>query len=193
MPVNIGQAEPGFEDPLGLMVACHRRIERFLAVLVDLAVRRDGSTLIGSESNAMGVALRYFRDAAPHHTADEEQGLFPALEQVDGRAACDLADLERDHRRAERLHTMVDELGLAWLRHGRLEEPEVRELQTALGELSALYREHIGAEEERVFPRAQQTLSRETLERIGRGMASRRGVAYIPSTVRLRTTTHVDA
>jgi hemerythrin-like domain-containing protein len=133
----------------------------------------------------MENALRYFRHAAPHHTADEECGLFPALEQVGARAACnDLTDLERDHRCAERLHSMVDQLGVTWLEHGTLAESDVRELQSALGDLSALYREHIQIEEERVFPRAR-TLSRDVLESIGRDMASRRGVPYIPPTVRL--------
>jgi len=187
MPVHIGHAEPGFDDPLGLMIACHRRIERFLAVLVELAIRRNGYALTDSESTAMEAALRYFRDAAPHHTADEEHGLFPALKQA-GRGAYELPGLERDHRQAERLHVTVDALGLTWLRRGTLDESEARELQTALGDLSALYREHIETEEQQVFPRAQRALSRESLDRIGREMAFRRGVSYIPQTVQLRVT-----
>ncbi len=188
MPVQIGQAEPGFEDPIGLMVACHRRIERFLAVMIEVAIRRSGSTLTETDRSAMDTALRYFRDAAPHHTADEEYGLFPALAQADGRVVCELPDLERDHRRAERLHSTVDELGLAWLRDDALNESNMRDLQSALDDLAALYREHIRTEEERVFPEAQRTLSQQDLEKIGRDMASRRGIAYIPPTLRLTAT-----
>jgi hemerythrin-like domain-containing protein len=192
MPVHIGHADPGFEDPLGLMAACHRRIERFLAVLVEIAMRRDGCALTGSESSALEAALRYFRYAAPHHTADEEQSLFPALEQA-GHGTRDLPGLQCDHRRAESLHAKADELGLTWLRRGTLDECQARELQTALGDLSALYREHIETEEQRLFPRAQRTLSREALERIGQDMASRRGVSYIPAMVQLRDTARTES
>ena len=188
MPVQIGQAEPGFEDPIGLRVACHRRIERFLAVMIDVAIRRSGSTLTETDRSAMETALRYFRDAAPHHTADEEYGLFPALAQADGQVVRELPDLEHDHRRAERLHSTVDELGLAWLRDDALNESNIRDLQSALDDLAALYREHIRTEEERVFPEAHRTLSQQDLEKIGRDMASRRGIAYIPPTLRLTAT-----
>jgi hemerythrin-like domain-containing protein len=101
---------------------------------------------------------------------------------------CELPDLEHDHRRAERLHSTVDELGLAWLRDDALNESNMRDLQSALDDLAALYREHIRTEEERVFPEAQRTLSQQDLEKIGRDMASRRGIAYIPPTLRLTAT-----
>jgi hemerythrin-like domain-containing protein len=183
MPVHIGQAEPGFEDPLALMAACHRRIERFLAVLVDLATRVHGGTLTASESGALETALRYFRDAAPHHTHDEESCLFPTLEKAGGGDVRYLFDLERDHRRAERLHATADRIGLIWIKQGTLDASRAAALQAALAELSALYREHIRIEEEHVFPSARRTLSREVLERIGRDMAARRGVDYISPTL----------
>ena len=183
MPVNIGNSEPGFDDPVGLMIACHRRIERFLAVLVDLAMRVHGSTLNVTERDALETALRYFRDAAPHHTVDEERGLFPTLAQSADQAVSYLSDLEHDHRRGERLHLAADRLGLKWLRDGTLGDTEVAELQADLAELSALYREHIRIEEEHVFPSARRALPRHVLEKIGRDMASRRGVPYIPPVV----------
>ncbi len=183
MPVHIGQAEPGFEDPVGLMFACHRRIERFLAVLVDIATRSNGCTLNQSEGAAMETALRYFRDAAPHHTADEERGLFPALQHARAGTAHEVSGLEQDHRRAERLHSTVDRLGLDWMRQGTLDETKAGQLRAALGDLAALYRDHIQVEEEHIFPSARKVLSREILEGIGRGMAERRGVRYTPDTV----------
>jgi hypothetical protein len=125
------------------MVACHRRIERFLAVLVDFAIRLDGKMLTESETVAMEAALRYFRDATPHHAADEERGLFPAMQQACPTAVRNLPDLERDHRGAERLHSIVNRLGIRWMQQGTLEQWKVQELQSALADLSALYREHI--------------------------------------------------
>ena len=183
MPVQIGQSEPGFDDPVGLMAACHRRIERFLAVLVDLTIRRGGNGLNRQEKAAMETALRYFRHAAPHHTADEEDGLFLALEK--DRADDDgmISELERDHRRIEGLHKTIDGLGVLWLTAGNLAESKVIRLQAVVGELSALYQDHIRVEEQHIFPRARTSLSREALEVIGRGMAVRRGLSYIPTVV----------
>jgi hemerythrin-like domain-containing protein len=183
MSVQIGQTEPGFDDPVGLLVACHRRIERFLAVLVDLAMRGRGHTLNNSERDAMETALRYFRDAAPHHTADEERGLFPALGKLRTGGERIISELEGDHRKAEELHWTVDRVGLLWITHGTLAERGVLQLQAAVGELSALYLEHIGVEEEHIFPTARTVLSRLVLEDIGRGMAARRGIPYIPAIV----------
>ncbi len=132
----------------------------------------------------METALRYFRDAAPRHTADEEDGLFPALEKDRVDAEGMISELERDHRRAEGLHKTVDSLGQLWLTAGNLAESKVIRLKAALGELSALYQEHIRVEEEHIFPGARTFLSREALEAIGRGMAARRGLSYIPTVVR---------
>ena len=202
MPVYIGQAELSFEDPeadwnsklraVGLMIACHRRIERFIAVLVDLAMRVHWSALTKTESGALETALRYFRDVAPHHTADEESGLFPNLEQPYGGSISYLSDLERDHRRAERLHCTVHRLGLIWRRQVTLDDSNVAKVQSALADLSTLYREHIRIEEQQVFPCARTALSRGVLKRIGGDMASRRGVAYIPPTVRTIATAQME-
>jgi hemerythrin-like domain-containing protein len=178
MAIQIGAAEPGFNDPVGLLTACHRRIERFLGALYRIARDREGQELEQAESDALATALRYFRHAAPHHTADEEQGLFPAMTHVDQQASSALARLEQEHRRADELHAAVDRTGSEWLRAGRLAERQAAELQTALHELSVIYREHIRVEEEEVFPLARRVLSSTDLESIGRDMAARRGVPY---------------
>jgi iron-sulfur cluster repair protein YtfE (RIC family) len=64
---------------------------------------------------ALESALRYFREAAPKHTADEEQSLFPRLRQMhlpDVEAAIERLELlEQDHRLAGSLHAEVENLG----------------------------------------------------------------------------------
>lgn len=57
MPITIGaQPESGFHDPMGLLTGCHRRMERFLSVLVQLG----GQTALGAEQRAsLETALRY--------------------------------------------------------------------------------------------------------------------------------------
>lgn len=176
MAVQIGIAEPGFNDPIGLLTACHRRIERFLGALYRIARNTKDGELAQADFEVLETALRYFRHAAPHHTADEEQSLFPAMANKDQKAPEAVAKLQREHLRADQLHAQVDQIGLGWLRAGRLPEPEITSLRAALEELSALYREHIRVEEEEVFPLARRALSPSELDRIGRQMAERRGV-----------------
>lgn len=179
MAVKIGQAEPGFEDPIGLLAACHRRIERFLGVLCRAAEAYDGADLDAATRASLTTALRYFREAAPHHTEDEEEDLFPMLAgSEDG-----IATLQDEHRHAEDLHAQVDRLGAAWLEKGWLTENELASLRTALRELASLYEAHIAFEEKAVFPAARRVLGKAELREMGRHMAARRGVNYIPSVV----------
>ena len=47
MPVVIGgKPESSFADPIGLLGDCHRRIERFLAVLVEVSAQANGGPLV---------------------------------------------------------------------------------------------------------------------------------------------------
>jgi hemerythrin-like domain-containing protein len=170
MPVTIGaKPEHNFDQPLGLLGDCHRRIERFLEVLIRIA--NDGL----SEQNllALPVALRYFREAAPRHTADEEESLFPRMRTCGSPEV--LAALEGDHRSAGALHDEVDALFSQWQRE-ELPAAKVTRLREALTELKRIYAAHIRVEDEIVFPLAGRTLDRETQLAIGREMAKRRGI-----------------
>jgi hemerythrin-like domain-containing protein len=141
-----------------------------------------GGELSRTEAEALETALTYFRNAAPHHTADEERDLFPALVERLGSTQ-ELERLEAEHRRADELHAAVDQIGLAWLKDGILDPAKAGVLLSSLQELESLYQEHIRIEEDTVFPRASACLPADVLLSIGRRMATRRGVAYIPDTV----------
>jgi hypothetical protein len=97
------------------------------------------------------AALTYFATAAPTHTADEEQSLFPRLRAASDPAmiqALDLLDrLEHDHDEAERRHAAVDVLGRRWLATGGLDPADVGELRAHLAALQAIYQAHIGVED----------------------------------------------
>src|SRR5579864_3932963 len=139
MPVQIGQKrESSFGDPLGLLSDCHRRIERFLAVLVKICDASKGGELKAGERASLETALVYFRNAAPKHTSDEEDSLFPRLRASgEAKAALDcLEKLEGDHDMARRDHEAVDSLGMRWLGQGQLREQDAREMSQALGRLA---------------------------------------------------------
>jgi hemerythrin-like domain-containing protein len=182
MPVVIGgKPQSGFTDPIGLLTDCHRRIERFLAVLEQVSAQARGGPLDSEQRAALETALRYFRDAAPKHTADEEQTLFPrlrSLENAEARAVLAKVEaLETQHTEADRRHAEVDRLGRAWLEGGTLAGPDAERLASLLAELSEMYRGHISLEEEEVFPAAASSLGDAERRAMGREMAARRGLA----------------
>lgn len=176
-------ADHGFNEPLGLLSDCHRRIERFLAALV-LVVGRGGEQLDPADRRPLESALHYFATAAPRHTADEEESLFPRLRACgDPQAASALEAvnrLESDHRAAEEHHASVDRIGRRWLVEGTLADAEAAALVQHLEALQGIYGAHIALEDRELFPTAGRLLSASDLEAMGREMADRRGVPFDP-------------
>jgi hemerythrin-like domain-containing protein len=186
MPVNLGaRPDSGFDDPLGLLSDCHRRVERFLGVLVAVSDRSRGRALARDEREALTTALRYFREAAPKHTQDEEDSLFPRMRAASGPHASaahaalkKVEELERQHQDAAVWHREVDLLGERWLAQGLLSAEESERLADLLGLLRRLYQEHIAVEDNEIFPVAGRALDAAQLQEIGREMAARRGVPF---------------
>jgi hemerythrin-like domain-containing protein len=169
---------------------CHQRIVRFLNVLVALATGQKGGVLADEKRTLLATSLRYFREAAPKHTADEEESLFPRLRQLDNPGVAALLgridSLEQDHECAEQSHAEVDRLGELWLSNGRLSPEDASQLETLVTQLEALYRHHIGVEDTHVFPAAARMLPAKDRQAIGEEMAGRRGflAAKFPSSAR---------
>jgi hemerythrin-like domain-containing protein len=177
MPVQIGASVHNFSNPTGLLSDCHRRIESFISSLQAVAKVID-RPLTAEAGRALGSALRYFREAAPKHTADEEESLFPRLRQIrhpDVQSAlANLEALETDHRWAEPLHAEVERLGRQYLSSGSLSQPEVETFRDAVARLASMYQQHIRVEDGTVFPAAARLLSRADQTAIGAEMAARR-------------------
>ncbi len=177
MPVQIGMKASHFSDPTGLMSDCHRRIEMFLGAL-RAAAGFAGRELSPDEQRSLDAALRYFREAAPKHNADEEESLFPrlrSLPQAEVQAAlADMARLEREHRWAAPLHEEIDRLGQQWLAEGRLAPDEARAFQSVIGQLQSMYRVHIEFEDKLLFPLAARLLPRAQQDQVAQEMEARR-------------------
>lgn len=181
MPINIGDSpDHGFDQPLALMRDCHRRVEKFLGVLLRVASTANGGDLNDEYRHALETGLRYFRNAAPWHTRDEEDSLFPRMREIDDdrvRAAVKTVDaLEHDHREAKKAHDRVEFLGTQWLSRGALSASDIHELRATLQQLGEVYARHIAIEDNQIFPLALQHLADTSLMAIGREMAERRGV-----------------
>jgi hemerythrin-like domain-containing protein len=196
--------ESSFADPLGLLSDCHRRIEKFLHTLRVIVQQTQECTQIAdrerAEENegggvhlsiecaplnaeqrqALEVSLRYFREASPRHTCDEEESLFPKLRASGDEAAQAALDavaaLEADHDQADAGHAEVEDLGQKWLTEGRLTRSETARMAEVLLSLQLLYQKHIQVEDTQIFPLAAQVLDARTIWAIGREMAERRGI-----------------
>jgi hemerythrin-like domain-containing protein len=182
MPVQIGAATHNFSDPTGLLSDCHRRIEMFLGSLGAVA-RVIDCPLTDETRRALDSALRYFREAAPKHTADEEESLFPRLREVrHPDVQCALARLEaleRDHRWSAPLHAEVERLGQQYLSRGALPPADVEGFRKAVASLTTMYQQHIRVEDDVVFPAAARLLSAAERAAIADEMAARRKVKLI--------------
>ncbi len=175
MAIQIGaKPDSGFDDPIGMLKDCHRRIESFLHILCVVVDPAQGRSLTNEEHAAVQAALQYFRTGGQRHTADEEQSLFPRLRKSDAQAFEEIDRLEHDHREANDLHTSVERLYTTWIESGGLGPEETRQLLSETSRLKQLYSDHIEVEETTVFARAAQVLDRNALTAIGTEFRFRR-------------------
>lgn len=149
----------------------------FLGTLEKVAAEIE-HPLADEARRALESALHYFREAAPKHTADEEDSVFPRLRQSGNAevttALTTLETLEQDHRCANSLHAQVDTLGKRCLEDGRLSLTEAHQFREAVAELASIYKQHIRVEDDLVFPLATRILSQTDKAIIADEMAHRR-------------------
>ena len=152
----------------------------FLGSLERVAEIIDGP-LENDTRAALETALRYFREAAPKHTADEEESLFPRLRRIENpeltTALATIDALEQDHRRADSLHAAVDTLGRRCLEMGHLSAGDPQRFRKAVADLASIYVEHIKIEDDVVFPAAGRALADADKTAIAAEMAARRNLA----------------
>lgn len=182
MPVQIGTQTHSFTDPTGLLSDCHRRVEMFLGTL-DAVAKVIDRPATAETSRALESALRYFGQAAPKHTADEEESLFPRLRRIDDpevQSALEKLDrLEDDHRWAAPLHAEVERLGAQYLLNGTLSDAEIVEFRDAVARLVSMYKQHLSIEDGLIFPLASRMLSHTEKAAIANEMADRRNVKVV--------------
>lgn len=180
MPIQIGQKpSPTFQQPLELLSDCHRRVENFLCMLILVAEQARGGELNAQQREGLETALRYFREAAPKHTADEEESLFPRMRAFNDEVAREvfakIRTLETDHEVAKVSHDAVEQLGQRWLATGQLSTEENSHLLDHLRNLQSIYERHIAVEDNEIFPLAERILNSKALRDVGRETAERRG------------------
>lgn len=169
----------GFEAPLEMLSACHGRVESQCQTLLRLVPHLAANGPDQAAREAAQNVMRYFDTSAPHHHADEEEDLFPALlqsapqtEQAPLREL--VAALKAQHRELEQAWGELRwKLEGVWL--GTLSELSAEEV----GHLVDLYRSHIEREETELLPLAARVLEATQLDNVGRAMRLRRGIKEI--------------
>ena len=185
MPVKLGvRADHSFDQPLGLLSDCHRRIENFLEMLIRVLDQSNNgrAPLSDEQRRALEASLKYFAVAAPRHTQDEEQSLFPRMRASNDAQASQaferLDALEHDHREADAAHAAVDRIGRQWLDAAVLAPAQSQEIRELLHQLRDLYARHIEVEDKELFPLAARLLDEKQLQQVGSEMAERRGLNH---------------
>ena len=174
--IQIGaKPDSGFDDPIGMLTDCHRRIEHFLRILCVVAERAAGSSLTAEESLAVNAAIEYFHLGGNRHNADEEESLFPRLRTALEPAMIDkINSLEIDHRAGDRLHVSIEELYRNWMSRGSLTEHEIEQLVSATRRLEQIYQAHIALEEDVIFKSAAELLDTTAINAMGEEFRRRR-------------------
>ena len=165
--VRIGsKPPPSFDDPVGVLETCHRKIEERLAALVRAAAAPSHP----ETANVLRDFMQYFDTGGVKHTLDEEASIFPRV-RAEGEAADELLEtLEAEHRTAEAIY-----LAVRTVAQRIIDAPDAAaDLATQAAALDAAYREHIAREESALFPRIR-ALDAAQLRAIGLEMKLRRG------------------
>lgn len=176
MAVQIGALpDSGFDDPIGMLKDCHRRVERFLDILFRVVRLAQGRALNTEERDAVNAALHYFESSGQRHNRDEEESLFPRLRAIcAGSAPPEVQRLESEHLEAGALHNQAALLYNKWIAQDRLDDGDSTHLLSITGKLQSIYREHIRIEEEVVFPLALKLLGHQALSAMGSEFKLRR-------------------
>ena len=161
---------PGFDDPIGLLRACH---EKMLAHCELLTALIEKDNLDAAAREAARNISRYFSQSAPQHHRDEEEDLFPRINRQSLKIAELIHTLKKEH---ETLDTLWNSIA-----------PELKQLpadgfsstcKQAANEFSTLCGQHIARENRELLPLASNSLSQQALAEIGEKMAARRGVKF---------------
>ncbi len=160
---------PGFDDPMGLLLACHGRILGHCETLERLPGHLAAHGPDDEARQAAGRILRYFHTAAPLHHADEEENLFPFLAahpDFPESLRVPLQNLGAQHRAME----------AAWRELARGLEAIAAGRPTGFSPepFITMHRAHIALENGEIFPLAARLLTTDTLAGIGTAMRARR-------------------
>lgn len=156
MLVSIGRKRPP-TDILDTILGCHARIRTHIGMAVRLAESHDVPEAQVVET--AGRFCRYFGEALPMHTLDEDQSLLPRLLGRSPKLDEVLASMQEQHRDHEGRLERLLAIGEALRKQPERLDTLRGELAEVAGALSRKLDEHLTLEEQVVFPAARNLLS----------------------------------
>jgi hemerythrin-like domain-containing protein len=182
---NDGPGKADFDDPIGLLLKCHERIELQLVVLerATTVLRSGSDDDVRLAFAPVDAAVGHFAVTGARHTEDEEESLFPRLRSRGGALPPALAEaldvLEGEHDRAEALHEELTRVVAGMRRDGARIDAQVEQFCDCVSALLDVYRPHMRLENEVVIPAAGSILTSDELAAVGAEMRARREVTRI--------------
>ena len=167
---GLPQELPGFDDPVGMLRACHEKMLTHCEWLTALA---DNEGLDDAARETARNISRYFSQSALLHHRDEEQDPFPRINRQSLKIAELVYTLKREHETLDALWASI--------------AAELKQLpadgfsavfRQAAREFSTLCSQHIARENRELLPLLSNSLSHQVLLEIGESMAKRRGVKF---------------
>jgi hemerythrin-like domain-containing protein len=172
---GIGQKPKATSDDTTVdhLLACHQRIRHFTGVAKALANAAGAPS--GEVASAASGVLRYFTEALPKHSADEDESVAPRLRsRADDEVREALARMEAQH---EALHRTLDRACDLWAAVAG--DPDKLEalagdLAEVAADLASQWDVHLALEESTIFPAARALLTPDEHDAIQGEMRARR-------------------
>lgn len=162
---------PDFNDPLGVLRACHERMLAQCETLERLVAHIAANGVDAEARSAIGKVVKYFTTSAMHHHQDEEVDLFPILNRQSLKLADLVYRLKQDHEELDRLWGKLHQA----MKKGPALADDA-EFAADVGQFCARYRAHIKTENKELLTMAPHILSQRQLDDLGYAMAKRRGL-----------------
>lgn len=167
---------PDFDQPIAVLKHCHDKIRKNLQTLQKLPAHLQAHGADPEAQKAAAAVLRYFRDAAPNHHADEEEDLLPMLQQTAKGEDRQLLDTLQPQILDE--HKQMD---LIWIKLAAQLDAIVSAQAATLAEhdaeqFAALYAAHMEKEEGNIAPMAKRLFSEAQMQQLGNAMRRRRNI-----------------
>ena len=169
---TIVKTETGASPLIAALWKCHDKIRTFTALARRLA---DTPGLPAEDVvDAATRVRRYFVEALPRHTADEDESILPRLRGRDAALDLALRAMEAEHRLHDPLVAMVIEICEALASDPAQHAALAPRLSVLAAALDQAYQAHLRLEETVVFPALDRALDAAVQAEVQAEMAARR-------------------